>query len=69
MKDNILNLIKHNAAHAFYAWEKTTYGDDTPLSDEDRLMWMRGFIHAYDLEKAKREINRMMLEKNVGDTK
>jgi len=67
MNNKYMPFLMHEAAHAFYAWEKSKYGDHSPLSDDDRIMWMQGFIHAQDMEKVKREINRLMLERNVGD--
>lgn len=32
--------------YAFYEWEKELYGNNSPLSDEDRLAWMRGYMYA-----------------------
>lgn len=67
MNDPVISYLMHESAHAFYAWEKTNYGDNSPLSDEDRIMWMRGYVHAQDMAKAKREVTRLMLERTVGD--
>ena len=40
-------VIQHEAAHAFYLWEDSTYGADSTLSDTDRATWMQGYIYAY----------------------
>lgn len=58
MKDE----VTHKAAHAFYAWEKEQYGDNSPLSDDDRIMWMRGYIHAQDMARVKHEILRLIVD-------
>lgn len=34
------------ANDAFYLWEKETYRGDTPLSDNDRIMWTTGYLTA-----------------------
>ena len=60
MKDEVMQFLMHEAAHAFYAWEKNNYGDNSPLSDDDRIMWMRGYIHAQDMAKIKREVLRLI---------
>lgn len=39
--------LAYEANDAFYKWEKIVYGDnpcDYTLSDEDRLMWVSGYI-------------------------
>lgn len=36
--------LAYEANDAFYRWEKIVHGDDSPLSDEDRLMWVSGYI-------------------------
>ena len=28
---------------AFYEWEQSKYGDASPLSDNDRLLWVEGY--------------------------
>jgi len=35
---------KANAA--FYEWEKLHYGDDSDLSDDDRMLWIEGYLQA-----------------------
>ena len=65
MKDEVMQFLMHEAAHAFYAWEKDNYGDNSPLSDEDRIMWMRGYIHAQDMAKIKREVLRLITTKTT----
>lgn len=34
------------ASAAFYAWEKLHYGDDSDLSDDDRMLWVEGYLQA-----------------------
>lgn len=34
------------ANEAFYKWEKARYGDNSPLSDHDREMWITGYFMA-----------------------
>ena len=65
MKDEVMQFLMHEAAHAFYAWEKSEHGDNSPLSDEDRIMWMRGYIHAQDIAKVKREVLRLITTKTM----
>lgn len=31
---------------AFYQWEKTHYGNDSDLSDDDRMLWIEGYLQA-----------------------
>jgi len=40
-------VIQHEAGHAFYKWEDSTYGVNSTLSDEDRATWMQGYVYAY----------------------
>lgn len=42
-----VRVIMHEAGHAFYHWENSTYGVDSTLSDEDRILWMQGYVYAY----------------------
>ena len=42
-----LILLQQEAAHAFYLWEDSTHGVNSPLSDDDRATWMQGYIYAY----------------------
>jgi hypothetical protein len=34
------------ANEAFYAWEKLHYEDDSELSDDDREIWVEGYLQA-----------------------
>lgn len=34
------------ANEAFYAWETLHYGNDSDLSDEDREIWVEGYLQA-----------------------
>ena len=48
--------LAHEGNEAFYEWERTVYGDnpcDYVLSDEDRLMWVQGYVMG-----VKHEANR-----------
>jgi len=36
----------------FYGWEKAIYGEETPLSDKDREMFVYGFVMARLHEEA-----------------
>jgi hypothetical protein len=36
-------MLDKQANEAFYEWEETEYGDTSPLSDNDRLLWCEGF--------------------------
>jgi hypothetical protein len=28
---------------AFYEWEQSKYGDNSPLTDDDRILWVEGY--------------------------
>ena len=44
--------IQSAKAHkAFYAWEESQYGGDSDLSDDHRMVWVKGYLQA--LEDAK----------------
>lgn len=34
------------ANEAFYKWEALEYGDDSELSDDDRMIWVEGYLQA-----------------------
>ena len=39
--------IQSAKAHkAFYAWEDDRYGNDSPLSDDHRMVWVEGYLQA-----------------------
>ena len=38
------NWGKANAA--FYEWEEAHYGDESDLSDDDRMLWVEGYLQA-----------------------
>jgi len=38
------NWAKANTA--FYAWEKLHHEDDSDLSDDDRMLWVEGYLQA-----------------------
>ena len=33
----------------FYKWESEQYGDNSPLSDDDRLLWVKGYMYCAEL--------------------
>ena len=34
------------ANEAFYEWETAHYGDESDLSDDDRMLWVEGYLQA-----------------------
>jgi hypothetical protein len=36
-------MLDKQANQAFYEWEHSQYGDKSPLSDDDRILWCEGF--------------------------
>lgn len=34
------------ANEAFYKWEALEHGDDSELSDDDRMVWIEGYLQA-----------------------
>jgi hypothetical protein len=36
-------MSDQKANQAFYEWEKSQYGDNSPLSDDDRILWVKGY--------------------------
>lgn len=38
-------VIKAN--EAFYVWEQGRYNGHSPLSDDDRIVWMQGYVYAH----------------------
>lgn len=36
-------MSDHKANEAFYEWERIQYGEDSPLSDDDRILWVQGY--------------------------
>jgi len=38
----LLEVYKMTHNEHFYKWEKEKYGDDSPLSDADRELWIEG---------------------------
>ena len=43
--ENMNNLMAE-ANQAFYEWEQSKFGDNTPLSDYHREMFIEGYINA-----------------------
>jgi hypothetical protein len=46
-------VMMHEAAHAFYHWEQGRYNGHSPLTDDDRLTWMQGYVYAHTQMKEK----------------
>lgn len=44
-RDKLMDMM---ATEKFYEWEEETYGDDTPLSDTDRELWVAGYRFCAD---------------------
>jgi hypothetical protein len=36
-------MTDYKGNEAFYKWEQSQYGNDSPLSDNDRLLWVEGY--------------------------
>lgn len=36
-------MLDKQANEAFYKWEQSLFGDKSPLSDSDRILWCDGF--------------------------
>jgi hypothetical protein len=36
-------MMNKKANEVFYEWEQSKYGDNSPLSDDDRILWCEGF--------------------------
>jgi hypothetical protein len=34
------------ANEAFYEWERVCHGNDSDLSDDDRMIWIEGYLQA-----------------------
>lgn len=41
-----MNNLIAEANRAFYEWEQSKFGDNTPLSDYDREIFVEGYINA-----------------------
>lgn len=45
-------MTEQYANQQFYEWEASQYGDNSPLSDEDRILWVKGYLqgvgHLFD---------------------
>ena len=39
--------LTYEANNAFYIWETMKYGDNSPLSDADRELWIHAFSQGY----------------------
>ena len=44
------------SSHAFYEWEELRYSGNSPLSDDDKHIWMQGYVYASELLKWKKEL-------------
>jgi hypothetical protein len=43
------------ASQAFYEWEQGRYNGNSPMSDDDRLTWMQGYVYATTEKQFKGE--------------
>ena len=39
-----IEKLAYEANKAFYAWETKSFGDNSPISDDGRLLWVAGFM-------------------------
>ena len=39
--------LTYEANNAFYIWETIKYGNNSPLSDADRELWIHAFSQGY----------------------
>jgi hypothetical protein len=37
------------ATKMFYEWEQEKYGDNSPLSDQDRIVWVQGYLRGLEV--------------------
>lgn len=37
------------ATKMFYEWEQEQYGDNSPLSDQDRILWVQGYVRGMEV--------------------
>ena len=51
MNDNFIE-----SSHAFYEWEELRYSGNSPLSDDDKQIWMQGYVYASELLKHKNSL-------------
>jgi len=51
MNDNFIE-----SSHAFYEWEELRYSGNSPLSDDDKHIWMQGYVYASELMKHKNSL-------------
>jgi hypothetical protein len=42
-----------DATEAFYEWEQGRYNGNSPLSDDDRIVWMQGYVYAQTRKDVK----------------
>ena len=48
----------YEATHAFYEWEEVKYSGTSLLSDDDRHIWMQGYVYAIDLFKWQKKLEK-----------
>jgi hypothetical protein len=51
MNDNFIE-----SSHAFYEWEELRYSGNSPLSDDEKHIWMQGYVYASELMKHKNSL-------------
>ena len=46
-EDKVTDIGKWDEGQTkFLEWESDIYGQDTPLSDDDKSIWIEGYLHA-----------------------
>jgi hypothetical protein len=49
-----VSAVVHEASKAFYEWEKERFaGMDSGMSDDDRIIWMQGYVYLYKQMREK----------------
>ena len=43
-------LLRNQANTKFYEWESDIYGQHTTLSDDDRLLWVEGYLYGRSMK-------------------
>jgi hypothetical protein len=51
-----MNEEWYEATQAFYEWEEVKYSGTSPLSDDDRHIWIQGYVYAIDLFKWQKKL-------------
>jgi hypothetical protein len=54
-----MNEEYSEAAQAFYEWEEVKYSGTSPLSDDDKHIWIQGYVYAIDLFKWQKKLENV----------